>query len=141
MKNINYLCTIFLINAVFTSLPIDKSGKYYVSTDDITRICKSSALFNFPVDHTLLATYPLNEKLEQYINEYVHSFWQKIDKLNPDYDLNMRKRKAFELLTQKNVQMNSIIEKIEDKVERSLAYIIWGYALLVIHHQIVHYIQ
>lgn len=141
MKNINYLCTIFLINAVFTSLPVDKIGKYYVSTDDITRICKSSALVNFPVDHTLLATYPLNEKLEQYVNEYVHSFWQEVDKLNPDCDLSTRKRHIFHILAQKHVQMKSIIEKIEDKTERSLAYIIWGCALLVICHQSVHYIE
>ncbi|RTL05976.1 hypothetical protein EKK58_07120 [Candidatus Dependentiae bacterium] len=82
--------------------------------------------------------YPLNDILLNAINEQVQAFWQEYEeKCTENQD---KKYCAFALLATKHQLHTSTIKQSSEENARNCAYIIWGYALLIIHYQVVHYI-
>lgn len=108
----------------------------FISKDNIASIISSPYVQKFFVHGTQIKEYPINDILVEFINTEVQQFWKEYaEKYTDD---NNKKQYALSYLDQKNREKNQYIKLIADKGVARCAYVIWGYALLIIYYQIVH---
>lgn len=114
-------------------------SSYVVSKEELASICASSTIANFPISIEILQSYPISDRLLASINDLITDFWQEYE-LYTDDSMVSEKEFAFQLLAKVNKNMQIRMQNIatQDPQVKSLAWIMWGYALLVIHYQIVH---
>jgi hypothetical protein len=114
-------------------------SSYIISKEELMSICASSAIVNFPISIEDLQAYPISDQLLASINSLVTDFWQEYELYKDDITIS-EKEFAFQLLAKVNRNMQIRIQNIatQDPQVKALVWIIWGYALLVIHYQIVY---
>lgn len=115
------------------------SSKYSVSRDELASICASFTIANFPIDIETLRSFPMEDNLMDEVNSLIIGFWELYEKHENETTV-PKKEYADQLLAQMHIDMVHGIQQIDSKdfYLKSLSYIMWGYALLVIHYQIVH---
>jgi hypothetical protein len=115
------------------------SSSYVVSKEELASICALSTTANFAISIEMLQLYPISDTLLENINDLIAIFWNEYA-LHVDEITIPKKEFALKFLKNMNKNMQIRIQNLDinDPQVKALVWIMWGYALLVIHYQIMH---